>query len=236
MRNALALATFVLGLPFVAQAVDVFSALSIKQSGTMSAQGLTVMQKAGSTIFARATWGQSFLRITVLTDASTTIIKKYGEESIYADIKEGDILDVDGAVITSSDSLTVQAIKIRDHALLRQKKTLSGTITALQPSSFSFTLPNKDFASTPVLATATARIKKGARTITYDELKVGDKVLSATGVYEYPTNILNADDIAIFQPTALFKSKNLEGVLVSVENTALPAELIVTIEARDYRV
>ncbi len=211
---------------------DVVSELHILPSGAFSAKNLTVIQKSNSTLFCRATWGFAFIRITVITNASTTVTKNHGEIATVGDVSTGDIIDIEGTFPTASETVTVQASSIRDQALERESKTFSGTIQSIDPSLASFTLLNKS-ATTSIVLTG-AGIKKGVRTIAPNELAAGDKILSASGTYDYPSNTLTATAVEVFQNKAIFAPKNFQGTLKSISGTTLPTTLIITVDGTDY--
>ena len=222
-----------LALPFIA-AADVPSQIQISPDGTFTASGITVYQKAGNNFFSRATWGQAFVRVTVLTNGSTTVLKSHGEQGRISDISEKDPLDVTGTINFSSDGLTVLASQIRDNQLLLAPKTLSGTVKSVGTNSFVLT--NKTFGSTTVTLSPGGQITKGVRTIYISDLVVGDTVLSTEGTYDYNTSTLTASSVTVYQDKAMFVGKNFDGKLKSVAGTQLPTTVVITVGSTDYTV
>ena len=210
------------------------SEIHITPDGHFTATNVVVMQKAGTkNFFSRVTWGDTFVRLLVLAHDTTTVLKDHGEVSQSNDIQEGDLLDVEG-VLAGGGSLTVDASHIRDYALQQATKTLSGTIQSMLSAQTSFILPNKSFGTTVVVVGTTTTITKGARTISFGDLLVGDKILSASGVYTYTTNSLAADTIAVYQDKSVFVPQNFQGTLQSMSATQLPASVTITIQNVQY--
>ncbi len=212
------------------------SEIHLTADSAFSAKRITVIQKAGSNLFARAIWGQAFVRLTVLVQKSTVITKNHGEPMTVADIKEGDILDIEGTLASGADTLMINPTRIRDISLERESQTLSGTVASIDRVGFSFVLSNKAFGDTRILLSASTPIGKGARSIQFADLSVRDKVLSASGVYDYTTNALAASEIKVYQDKGIFTPRNFEGTLKSVAGTTLPAMLTVTVKGTDYNV
>lgn len=234
-HTAYALTAAALLLPVVAMA-GVGSEIHLTPDGAFSAKRIVIVQKAGPNLFTRATWGQAFVRLTVLANKSTVITKNHGEVMTIADLKEGDLLDVDGTLASGADTLLVNPTSIRDISLEQESKTLSGTIASIDRSALSFTLSNKTFGDTKVIMGASTPIGKGARSIAFADLAVGDTVLSASGTYDYTTNVLGAALIQVYQSKAIFTPRNFEGKLKSISGTTLPAMLTVTVGGTDYSV
>ena len=216
--------------------MDVVSEIHITPDGLFVAKNLLVIQRNGTNVFSRATWGQSFIRVTVLLNASTTVSKSHGESATASDIKENDRFDVEGDLVSGADSFIVNAVRIRDSALEQAVKTISGTVQSLNASALSFVLANKQFANTTVTLSASTPIKKGMRAVEFSDIAVGDKVLSASGIYDYPTNTLAASSIEMYQNKSVFTPRNFEGTLKSISSTVLPATLIVTVNSIDYTI
>ncbi len=212
------------------------SELHILPSGEFSVKGLSVFQKSGPNLFTRASWGNAFIRVVVLVSSSTAIAKNHGEKAAIDDIKEGQILDVDGTLAASGDNMIVNATRIRNTSLLRESKTISGLVRTIDTEAPSFVLPNASLGTTTVIVGGSIPIKKGARGVAFSDIKVGDKVLSVSGTYDYQTGILAATALEIFQDTAMFKPRNFEGTLKSISGTMLPATFVVTVGGTDYTV
>ena len=180
-------------------------------------------------------WGEIFIRLVVVGDATTKVTKAYGETASMTDIKEKDIIDVEGALASGGSSLVINALSIRDANLVVAGKTLSGVVTATNAASSTITVVDPTLGKTTVIA-SNASITKGVRPIQFADTKVGDVVLSAVGSYDYEKKTFTATSISIFQDASIFTARNFEGKLKSVSSTVLPSVLVVTIGATDYSV
>ena len=229
-------ATVLLMLAFPARAANIPSEISIKPDGTFFATNVIVMQKsekAGTNLFSRVTWGSVFLRITVLA-SSAKIIKNNGGSATVEDIRVGDILSVKGTLAPGADSLVINALEVRDLSLNVESKNISGIIKMLNVPLNSFTLTDKKLGAVSVVAPY--KIQKGARTISVGELAVGDKILSATGSFDYATKTFTASDMEVYQDKAVFKAQNFQGTLKSLSRTALPTSAVITVGKTDYTI
>ncbi|MEK7628016.1 MAG: hypothetical protein AAB421_01195 [Patescibacteria group bacterium] len=211
--------------------------LHIKADGTIVATNVVVRQKSGSNLFSRMTWGEAvYARLVVLTKDTTVVTKAYGERATKDDIREGDVLDVEGKLVGADGSITIDATSVRDHSLLKESKVISGIVKSIDGSAHSFILPNAEFKDTTVMVTSTTTIQKGARSIGFGELTPGSKIISVSGVYSYPTNTLSAMHVEVHQDKLIFTPKNFQGKLKEIIGTSLPTTLVVTVEGTDYTV
>ena len=219
-----------------ARAANTPSEISIKPDGTFFATNVVVMQKsekAGTNLFSRVTWGNVFLRVTILA-SSAKITKNNGGSAAVEDIQVGDILSVKGTLAPGADSLVINALEVRDLSLNVESKNISGAIKTLNVSLNNFTLTDKKLGAITVVAPY--NIQKGARTISIGELAVGDKVLSASGAFDYSTKTFTASDMEVYQDKSVFKSQNFQGALKSISGTALPTSAVITVGKTDYTV
>ena len=217
-----------------ARAANTPSEISIKPDGTFFATNVVVTQKsekAGTNLFSRVTWGNVFLRVTVLA-ASAKITKNNGGSAAVEDIQVGDILSVKGTLAPGADSLVINALEVRDLSLNVETKNISGVIKTLNVTLNNFTLTDKKLGSITVVAPY--NIQKGARVISVGELGVGNKVLSASGAFDYSTKIFTASDMEVYQDKSLFKAQNFQGTLKSLSGTALPTNAVITVGKTDY--
>ncbi|MDO8481698.1 MAG: hypothetical protein Q7S75_01275 [bacterium] len=214
------------------------SDIHIKPDGTFSATNVVVIQKAGtSNFFSRVTWSNAYIRVTVLAHKDTVITKAHGESASVNDIREKDILDVEGTFSSGDGALIVNATRIRDTSLQVESKTISGTVVSVNQENSSLVLSNKIFgASTTVMLAPSATIQKGVRTIRLGDVFSGDKILSASGSYDYSKNIFSASLIEVFQDKSIFVPHNFEGKLKSISTATLLAVLSVRIGGTDYAV
>ena len=221
---------------FPAHAANPPSEISIKPDGTFFATNVVVMQKsekAGANLFSRVTWGSVFLRITVLA-SSAKITKNNGGSAALEDIQIGDILDVEGTLAPGADTLLINATSIRDLSLNIESKNISGIIKTLNATLNTLTLMDKKLGAITVVAPY--NIQKGARTISAGELVVGDKVLSASGSFDYSTKTFTAENMEVYQDKSIFKAQNFQGTLKSLSGTALPTTAVITVGKTDYTI
>jgi hypothetical protein len=233
MRLLGVIAAFIAVLPLSAYAVS--SEIHFTADGNLTAKNLTVFQKSGNNLFTRATWDRAFIRVTLIPNASTTVLKAHGEAGTIADVKEQDILDIDGTLVPGADTIVINVSAIRDHNLQTAGKTLSGTILSLDQNARLFVINDKEFGRTSVSVSG-ASLMKGVRPISFGDLKVGDKVTAAVGAYDYAHTTLTADSIAIYQDASVFKPQNFQGKLKSLSGTTLPATAVITVGSTDYTV
>lgn len=215
------------------------SDLHIAPNGRLSAQNVVVQQKSGANLFCRAIWGSAFVRIVVLTapgGVAASIAKNHGEAATIDDIREGDILNIEGMLTTAADSLVINAIKVTDLSLNQETKKVSGTVRAPDYGRSTFALTDKTFGAVMIVANSGTAITKGARSIAFSDIAAGDKALSASGTYDYASKTLNASAIEIYQDKSIFIAKNFSGTLKSISGSALPASVVVTVGKTDYTV
>lgn len=234
-QTAIAVAIVAMLGPALATA-DTASEIHLTPDGLFSAKRVTVVQKAGTNLFSRAKWGQAFIRVTILVNKSTEITKNHGEKMTVADIKEGDILDIEGTLASGADTIMINPTRIRDISLERESRTLSGVVESINQSELSFVLANKLSGNTRIVLSASTPVGKGARSIEFKDIQTGDRILSAFGTYDYRTNTLEASEIKVYQNKAIFAPRNFQGALKNLSGTTLPATLTITVGSMDYSV
>ncbi len=234
-RYAAAVTLGVLCAAGAAQAAPA-SEIRIATDGTFSAKNVVITQKSDAALYTRVTWGNAFVRLTVLVakqGTPTVLTKNNGGSATYDDLQVGDILSVDGTLSGGSDSLLVNATKVADLSLNKEPKTISGVVKSIDYSG-SFVLADKKLGTVKVLADGYTTVTKGMRTIALGEVSAGDKILSASGTYDFTTKTLTATSTVVYQDPTVFKIKNFEGTLKSLSGTTLPATAVVTVGKSDY--
>lgn len=225
--------------PFFALA-DAKSEIRIDTSGNIVAKNIKVTMIAQPGIskffYTRALWENVFIRMTVLTDDKTVITKNHGEKAGVFDIKEGDILNIEGHFPMSADTLNIMATNITDLSLEKEEKEISGVVTAISTTSPGFIIKTQRGNIIRVNVGNNTSIVKGARMINQAEVHVGDAVLSIKGTFDYQTYIIEATNIEIHQDMSIFKPKNYSGTLKFISATALPSVFTVTVDGKDYAV
>ena len=216
------------------------SEISIDTKGHVATKNLkiTSIPEPGKSKFfyARATWEDVFIRVTVITDESTKILKQYGEKASVFDLKEGDIVNVEGAIPTSSESLNIKAEKIVDLSLLKETKEVKGNVVSVSQESDSFVLKTVKGNTITIETDIDTPIRKGARIIKVGDLEKGDTILSAKGIFDYGSYTMSAAAITVFQDKSVFKPRNFEGVLKNISGRELPTTLLVAVNGKDYTV
>jgi hypothetical protein len=215
------------------------SDLHIASDGTFSATNVLVYQVSGTVLYCRGTWGNAFVRLTVLTTPDLVpalILRNHGGTTTIDEIRQGDLVSITGSLVPAADSLQINAKRVVDFNLNKEQKTLVGTIQSVNAAAGSFVLPNKMFGATTTVLVGTSTIQKGVRTITPAELAAKDKVLSATGTYDYGTNTFAATGLTIYQDPSVFYPRNFQGTVTAISGSTLPVTLTVSTAGQDYLV
>ena len=212
------------------------SEISVSADGKVTIKNLHVVQVAGRSYFARAEWDDISLKMLVRTDANTKITKHFKGTAQYGDILQGHYLNVEGHLNSSSDTFDVVASSVQDVSLDSDVGTFSGTVTAVNTNANTLTLATKTDGVITVSLGNAPTITRGSLNLTLSLVGAGDKILAATGSYDFPTKTLTANGITIFQDPAQFTSRTFTGTFKSAEGTSLPTSLIVTINGKDYTV
>lgn len=189
------------------------SEINVTRDGKASVSSAKVMQIAGSTFYARLYWGDAFIRFTIKTNSATKFSRATGEATTIAEIKEGDLLDVSGELQSQSDTLTINASIIRNSSVQKEQTTLSGTVTATNPSIQQFTLNNKERGFVTVVTSTSTQFIKGSRTLDIDHVRIGDRIIKTSGDYDIPTRTLTAQLVTTYIDPILFKPRNFVGKL-----------------------
>ncbi len=214
------------------------SEIHILPNGTFTAKNVLVFQKSGKNFFCRVLWGNSFVRLMVLVHDDTVITTNHGGKMTVDTIADKDILTIEGTLGESNESIVVHATKIKDQSSNTEQKTFSGSIKSVNPAGGSFVLTSKEMGVVTVaLGTANdVPIKKGARTVSISELKMGDKVLSVSGPYTFTNTTLVASALEVYQDPKVFVAKDWTGTLKNLSGTSLPVTAVITVSGIDYTV
>ncbi len=224
-----------LGVPAMASA-DITSDIQVKEDGTFIGKNIKVMQKADGNLFTRATWSLMYVRITVITAKDTVFLRAYGEPATVNDIKEGDLIDIEGKLSSGEGVLVIKPSKIRNVSLMRADKDFKGKVTGVSLGDQTMSLTRTDASTTTLKLTATTTISKGVRLIAPADVQTGDSIMSAQGEYDYKTNTLKARKIEVYQDPAVFNGRNFQGTLKALSASTLPTVATVTIDGNDYLV
>jgi hypothetical protein len=216
------------------------SSAVIKDNGTISVTSAKVMMIAGTTIYTRLYWGDSFIRVLVKTDEKTRIVRRFGEVTSIKEIKEGDMLDIEGTLETGGGtSLNIIPTFVRNQSVEKIQNSYSGTVTEFVATSAyrGFTLYTKSQGIMTVAFGTSTVVTKGSRTIDLQRIKVGDTVTSVEGEYDFKTKILSARRIVIYFDKNTLLPQTFEGVLRELpKSTVTPTSMIVGIKGLNYRI
>ena len=216
---------------------EVISELHILPDGTLSSKGVLVTQKAGSNLFCRIAWGNTFIRMTVLLHDDTAITRKYGGKATVEDVKDGDLLEVSGLLSDGTGNLIVNAKKVKDLSIVSESKDIAnGVISSIDLNKNVLSVTVKGLGAIKLALSTETPIKKGIRTIQIGELAVGDKILTTSGIYDYPTTTLNVAGMEVYQDKKVFLPKTFEGVIAQLNSTVLPTTLTLLSGSKTYTV
>ncbi len=211
------------------------SEMSIDQDGKVSLKNAKVTQLIGNTIFVRLLWGESFVRMTVKTDNKTSIAKKYGEVSSISEIKVGDRLNIDGGLEPALDSLTLKATSVKNVSDEREQNNFSGVILGTKGNGrYDFRLT--DGRNIILEINNSTNLVKGTRKITFYEIRNGDTIEGAEGVFDHSSQILKANKARVYVDMSIFQPKNFQGKLKSISGISLPTNLTVEIGGINYTI
>jgi hypothetical protein len=207
----------------------------IDKTGKISIVGAKVMQFVSNVIYVRVIWQNSFMRLTIKTNQSTTITRKLGEAIKLSDIAVGNYLAINGTLESNSDSLSLFATSIKNLSDQKQQNNFSGTIVSIDtPSKFTLKTASGDSIQLNILPTS--EISLGSRIVNSTYLKIGDKVMSTSGTYNYADKNFQVEKMRIYIDMSIFKPKNFKGILKTLPEKNLPTSMIVTINSKDYTV
>lgn len=205
----------------------------IAANGKITVHAAKIMQTVGTSFYARAIWGESFIRIILKTNDKTKITKRFGETIPVTEIKAGDIVSFEGQFENGDVHILTTAAWLKDWSIQTASGAITGSITSVDPGTQTFILATADRGNLTVKI-GTGDIRKGTRTIAFDEIKTGDRVTSATGVYNAADKSFAADTVQIYIDPAIFYPRNFNGVLKTKAGDKPPTELTVTAEGKEY--
>ncbi|MEK7644942.1 MAG: hypothetical protein AAB391_01265 [Patescibacteria group bacterium] len=209
----------------------------VNDNGSVSIQGARVEQVSGTTLFCKVYWGVSFIRVTVRTSDKTAFEKRFGQAITVKEISVGDFISVTGDLFEGSNSLDVVAKKVKNWSLQTLEEGFSGSISELgtsTPTALAYILNSKTRGKITLLVASSTPVNKGTLVLSTNTLGVGTKITSATGVYNNLKKTLEAQTIRIYQDMSIFKPRNFEGVIKSIDGNTLPLNMVVTVGGVDY--
>lgn len=217
---------------------DTAPQIYVDRDGHAVIGGVKVTQVAGVTYFTRLIWGESFIRLTVKTNSKTKFANKFGESISAKEVKEGDILVIEGELESASQTMTIIPRTVRNISNQTENNEFSGVVSNIRLDSDTFTLTTKSKGPITISVNngTTTQIKKGNRTISISSLRSGDKVTKVDGVLNHATNQMVAKNIVVYVDMNIFKPRNFQGIIKDISGSTLPLNFTVTIGGNDYLV
>lgn len=212
------------------------SEIKIDTSGNISAQNIKIVQFAGNTIYGRLFWEESSIKITIKTEKASSVTKKYGEPLTVSEMKVGDRINVDGYLENGADSLTLFAKTVKNLSDEKESGKFSGTIMGPATTGSGFLLKTNTGETITLSMNSSVVVEKGTRKLGYYDIKVGNTVLEAEGVFNHANKTLDTKMVKIYIDLGVFNPKNYQGILKSLSGTELPTTATVTVGDKDYTV
>ena len=210
--------------------------LHVDDAGNVKLGGGQVILVSGTTFYLRLNFGSAVIRMTVMTNKDTEVIKKFGGKISVKELLPGEYVSLEGTVVPGSDSFAIMAGKVKDWSKQTEAGTFSGSIQSISASDGTFILNSSTGESIKIKFTNYNTIVMGERTINFGDLRIGDRVIAVGGTLDVPTAALTAETIEIFQDQSIFYPRNFQGTLKGLSSTSLPVIMTVTIEGIDYTV
>ncbi len=211
--------------------------IHITRDAKANVSGIRVVQISGTTFYGVSTWGKVSLRWTIKTTDTTGFYRRLGESTSRGEIKVDDYLTVTGDLESGDDILAIQAKTIKDLSNQKEKSELKGTIRKLGSDGSSFILTTEnDKDEINLLFSTTSYIVKGSRIVDVSEIKPGDRVMNVSGTLDHLGKTFAVQTAQIYVDLSQFTSRNFQGTLKSIESTALPTKVVVTVLGKEYTV
>ncbi|MFA6535894.1 MAG: hypothetical protein WCT25_00510 [Candidatus Paceibacterota bacterium] len=220
----------------LARAENLPVTISIDAAGSIKLGGVKVVQVAGTTFYARTTWGNSFIRYIIKTDSDTVFTRHFGGPAVVGEVVADHFLNLEGYLDASSDTISIKAKTIQNLSLNDEKSAFSGKVKSLNLANSQFTLTDKTKGDITVALGSDTSIIRNGRVIDRSILKVGDTITKADGTYDIPKKILTAKNLEVYLNRSMFWPKNFQGVLRRLDSTTLPTQATIAIAGTDYTV
>lgn len=209
--------------------------LAISEKGEVKIKNAVIFQIAGSTLFARTYWQDTFIRWTIRTSKSTEVIKRFGGSARISDVAVGHVVNIDGILLSGTEALNLDTVVIRDFNLENENNTFSGRITQIG-SSGNVVMVTPEGNNVTLNFDSGATIKKGAIYLQPNQINTGDKVISVSGSYNAVTKVMEASNVELYQDQSVFTPQNFQGTLKNLSGTTLPVTFTLTVNGTDYRI
>ena len=178
---------------------DVGSTLQvhINDDGKTSVDGAKVTGISGTVISATTTVGSFVTNWKINTSESTSIIRRYGGTALLSEIQTNDYISFSGPLDATATEATVNASSVKDWSIQESNSSFSGRITSINSSNTSFVLTRSNTETITVVVSTSTKIKRSNANIAFSDLKVGDNVVSTSGLYNNTSKVLQADTINV---------------------------------------
>lgn len=231
-KVGLLIVAIVFFVPIFSHSASSGSEVSISSDGSITAKSVKIMQIAGNTFFAKLSWGDSFIRITVKTNGKTKITNVMGEMIPVSEMKIDEVFNVKGT-IEGGQSLSVVATEVENASNTKKTGVYGGKIAKIVGDT-DFILSTKEFGDLNLHVKPNVMVKRGNRIVAPETLIVGDLVSNIAGVLNHTTKNLDADSITVYVDMGLYNPRNFQGILKSIKNNGNGNfELLVNINGYD---
>lgn len=209
----------------------------INNDGSVLIRGAKITAITGGVISATQSWGGYSSSWTVVTDASTELIRRYGATSSLGEFSVGDYIAVKGTLDTTKVTQTINAKTIRDYSIQKEHATFAGTVLSVDATAKSFVLTTPSRGNQTIVVSSSTVIKQGGNDTTFATIAAGQKITKAEGVWNNLTNSMQAEKVDIYQNTALLSKRTFEGTLKSASaSSSLPTTFVLTVGTTDFTV
>jgi hypothetical protein len=206
----------------------------INNDGSVTVRGAKVTAVVGSTISAQQSWGSYTVSWNVVTNPSTSIIRRYGGTSLLSEISVGDYISFNGPLDTTKATATVNAKTVKDWSIQKRHADFSGSITSVATSTSSFVLQTKERGALTVFTSASTTITKDGATAVFADLQIGQKVALASGIWDTERATLVADKVQVKTDTAALNKRIFEGVIAAGASTTSPTTISIVVGGKVY--
>lgn len=200
--------------------------VAIDGKGEVRLADAKVTAVSTGTITLAVNWGSLTMPWTAQVDANTKV-KAGGDASSLAAIAVGDMVNIQGRLISTSPSMTVQAGMVVNQAAKAKLGSFFGTVTGTTSSTQSFTMTTEEKGVQTVYVSASTKItKEGMAVVAFGDIRVGDRV-SVGGLWNNTQSTVQADRIKIFLNPRVLQT-TFVGTLRSVASSTLPTQITIT--------
>jgi hypothetical protein len=210
--------------------------LSIENDGDTIIEGARITQITSTTIFASQYWGILPVRWVVRTSDKTKYTHRFGNPIVPSQFSIGDFLSIEGKFNGGSDSLGVDAASIKNWSVSTEGSSFAGKVVSAPDSNGAFILQQSDGSTVFIKPDSSASVLRGVVPVASAAIVLGDKILSATGVYNHLDRSLSANSIKIYQDKQKFAPRNFEGNLTRLDAVTLPTIAAVKVGGTEYTV